>query len=161
MYLTAFSTPDGLYEYTTMPFGLKNASRYFQQVITEVLEDLIGMHCEVFIDDIVVYGDDEKSYLHSLNSVLDRLHQHGLVLNGDKCSLGLKQIEYLGHIISEKGMSLADSRREALRNIAVPRNTKEVRCFMGTANYFRKFVPNYATVAKPLTGLCSKTVKFE
>jgi hypothetical protein len=160
-YLTAFTTPDGLYEYVTMPFGLKNASRHFQKVITEVLSDLLGICCEVFIDDIVIYGETETEYLRNLNNVLKRLSEYHLVLNEEKCQFGLSQIEYLGHVVNEKGMALADSRRAALRSMSEPTNTKQLRSFMGFANYFRQFVENYAILAKPLTKLCSNSVSFE
>lgn len=158
--LTAFSTPDGLYEYVTMPFGLKNASRYFQKVISDILGNLLGVSCEVFIDDIVIYGDDEQSYLKNLATVLQRLTDYGLILNGEKCQFGLRQIEYLGHIVNEKGITLADSRRAALRDMHTPVNTSQLRSFMGCANYFRRFIPNYAVLAKPLTKLCSDKVPF-
>lgn len=160
-YLTAFSTPDGLYEYVTMPFGLKNASRHFQKVITEVLSDLLGICCEVFIDDIVIYGETETEYLKNLEMVLKRISDHNLVLNVEKCQFGLCQIEYLGHVINENGMALAESRRAALRSMSEPTNTKQLRSFMGFANYFRQFVENYAILAKPLTKLCSNSVNFK
>ena len=158
--LTAFATPDGLYEYLRMPFGLKNAPNYFQKVMTDVLSDLIGVACEVFIDDIIVYGVDHDSFLISLEKVFDRLRARQLRLKESKCQFGLSQVEYVGHVVNGDGVTLSHARRQAIANIVAPRSTAEVRSFIGFANYFRQFVPGFAVLAKPLTALCSPKVAF-
>lgn len=158
--LTAFATPDGLHEYLRMPMGVKNAPSYFQKVMMDILQDLVGVSCEVFIDDIIVYGRDQREFLDRLRTVLERFRRHRLRLKLSKCQFGLSQVEYVGHIVNGDGIALSDRRREALRQIRAPTSTAELRSFLGLANYFRQFVPNYAVVSKPLTALCSPKVAF-
>lgn len=158
--LTAFVTPDGLFEFTRVPFGLRNAPPFFQQTMTTVLSGIAGRGCEVFIDDIVVCGRDATEFLRNLRAVFDRLRAHGLRLKGAKCRFGMGKIEYLGHTVSGEGVELSASRRQAIAGIKPPRNVGQLRAFLGLANYFRGFVKGYAMLAKPLTSLCSARVKF-
>lgn len=157
--LSAFATPDGLFEFTRVPFGLKNAPAHFQRVMAQVLSGLPG--CEVFIDDIIVYSGDEVDFLHRLRRVFDRLRQARLTLKGSKCKLGLPQVEYLGHIVDGNGISLSQARKQAIMDIREPTSTATARSFMGIANYFRSFIPNFAGRVKPLTALCSEKTPFE
>lgn len=156
---TAFSTLDGLYEYTTMPFGLKNPSGFFQATMERVLAGI--PRCEVFVDDIIIHGQTPAEYLEGLRSVLERLSQQGFRLNRDKCSFGLQTVEYLGHILSSEGITLSDSRKAAVKDIPTPKNVKELRSFLGFVNYFRDFVPDMASISKPLYALTKKKAKFQ
>ena len=158
--LTAFATPDGLYEYRRMPMGLMNAPAYFQQVMTDVLSDYLGVGVEVFIDDIIVYAPNAEAFVKMLRQVFQRLASFDIRLKREKCFIGLSQVEYVGHIVNEKGVTLSDSRRRALQNLHAPTTTAELRSFLGIANYFRPFVHNYAQKAKPLTALSSPKVPF-
>ena len=158
---TAFATPDGLYEYVRMPFGLKNAPSYFQKIISDVLHELIGVCCEVFIDDIIVYGATQSKFLANLARVFQLLLSKDLRLKREKCFLGLSQVEYVGHIVNSVGVTLSNKRREALQNMPPPTSTASLRSFLGIANYFRPFVPDYAQLSKPLTALCSPKVAFK
>jgi hypothetical protein len=157
---TAFTTPHGLFEYKVMPFGLKNAPKYFAKVMAEVLADLVGQICEVFIDDILVYATSEEELLGNLKRVLERLRQFRLRVNPAKCRLGLSQIEYLGHIINAEGVTMSAGRRAELASRGPPTSTTALRSFLGYANYFRPFIRNYAVLVKPLTRLCSPKVAF-
>lgn len=159
--LTAFVTSTGLYEYTRVPFGLKNAPPFFQRTMSEVvLRGLAGHVCEVFIDDIVIYGEDLASFERNLRAVFDRLLVHGMRLKAAKCTFGLSQVEYLGHVVSGSGISLSMDRKQAVVAMVAPTNTAGVRSFVGIANYFRAFIRDFATIVKPLTQLCSTKVKF-
>jgi len=160
-YLTAFVTPDGLYECTTMPFGLKNAPKYFMKCMMDALGPLVGVACEVFIDDILVYGASNEELLANMEKVLGRLRDARLRLNRDKCRVGMTQVEYLGHIINEGGISLSSERKRALIEMTAPKTTRQVRAFLGFANYFRPFIRDYAMITKPLSRLCSVKVPFE
>lgn len=160
-YLTAFATAGGLYEYTRVPFGLKNAPGFFQKTMASVFAGLMGTACEVFVDDILVYGRDSTEFLKNLTAVFERLRKHKLRLKGAKCKFGLGQVEYLGHVVSGTGITLSDSKREALRKVKPPTDAAKVKSFLGLANYFREFVPGYATLVRPLTVLCSGKTQFE
>jgi hypothetical protein len=158
-HLTAFSTPEGLYEYRRVPFGLKNSPSFFQQTMSRVLGGLGGC-CQVFIDDIVVFGDDQQSFIRNLVRVFDRLRQHQFRLKASKCRFGLSKVEYLGHMVSGEGIELSESKRSAIRNVREPSDVGQLRAFLGLANYFREFIPSYATMARPLTRLCSPKTRF-
>lgn len=155
---TAFVTQDGLYEYKTMPFGLKNPSGFFQWTMEQVLAGL--PHCEIFVDDIIIHADTQSAYLDALDRVLDTLIIRGFKLNKEKCLFGLRTVEYIGHIVSEQGVSMSKARKEAVRQIPVPRTHKQLRSFLGFVNYFRKFVPDMARLSAPLHELTKKAVKF-
>jgi len=157
---TAFTTPHGLFEYIVMPFGLKNAPKYFAKIMAEILADLVGQICEVFIDDILIYAVTEEELLANLRRVLERLREFRLRVNPAKCRLGLSQIEYLGHIVNERGVTMSSGRRAELARRGPPASTTSLRSFLGYANYFRPFIPNYAMLVKPLTRLCSPKVLF-
>jgi hypothetical protein len=158
--LTAFATPDGLYEYTRVPFGLKNAPPFFQQTMTRVLSGLVDNVCQVFIDDIIVYGEDDTQFLHNLELVLERLRAYNFRVKHSKCCLGKREVEYLGHIVNGEGIALSPSRKQALYELQPPKSTAQLRSFMGLVNYFRAFVPRFAQTAKPLTRMCSEKVPF-
>jgi hypothetical protein len=145
-----------------MPFGLKNAPKYMAKVLMDVLGDLVGVKCEVFIDDILmIYGASMEEFLVNLDEVLARLQALRFRLKREKCSFGLSQLEYLGHIINTEGISLSMGRKNALAEMATPKSVKDVRSVLGFAGYFRTFIRDYALITKPLSRLCSKTVPFE
>jgi hypothetical protein len=158
--LTAFSTPDGLFEYLRIPFGLKNAPPFFQRTMNEVLGGLIGRVCECFVDDTIVYGADGSSFLSNLREVFVRLSTRNIRLNASKCRLGLRKVAYLGHEVDGDGVRLQQTKKDALLQIRAPTSTAELRSFMGLANYFRDFIDHFATVSKPLYQLCSEKVPF-
>lgn len=158
--MTAFTTPDGHFEWLRMPFGLKNAPAVFQAEMSKILTGLIGNACELFFDDIAIYGSDEEEFLRNLRSVFERLRRSRLRLRADKCHLGCKHIHYLGHIVDGNGITLSESRKEAIGNLAVPKTTKQVRSLIGLANYVRGFVKDFSTLVRPLTRLCSDKVTF-
>lgn len=159
--LTAFVTPDGLFEYERMPFGLKNCPPFFQWVMTRVLNGLLDQCCQVFIDDIVVYGGNEEEFLANLQEVLERLKTFRFRVKRSKCFLGATSVEYLGHVVNGDGITLSDSRRQGLLSLQAPTSKAQLRSFLGLVNYFRDFVPRYATVAKPLTTLLSKSQHWQ
>jgi hypothetical protein len=128
----AFVTPDGLYEYTQMPFGITNGASYMQQMLsTIVLPDLIGIACEVFIDDIIVHGRTANEYMVNLKLVLDRLDKYKLRLKREKCKFMLSSVEYLGHVVSSSGVTMSTERRDAIDKMTPPTNTKQLRSFLG------------------------------
>ena len=166
-YLTAFVTKSGTYEFNTVPFGLMNASSIYQRRVEAAVSDTAtnSVKCdddrEVFIDDIAVGGSDEHAFLRSLDEILSRLELAKIVLKASKCTFGSPEIEFLGHKVNAKGVSLTADRVQAVRDLPEPRNSAAVRRFLGVANGFRDFIPNYATVAAPLSKLTGRHSAWE
>ena len=158
--LTAFSVKEGLFEFCRVQFGLKNGPTHFQQAMVSVLAGLVGHACEVFIDDIAVYGEDFAQFMENLRLVLTRLRERRLRVKGSKCSLGQKSIEYLGHIVSGEGVQLSDTRRQGIADVKEPKSVSQLRSFLGMATYFRPFIKDFATLAKPLHAMCSEKKPF-
>lgn len=158
---TAFSTPDGHYEYTRMPFGLKNAPPTFQRMMNKGLKGLIGNNCFVYIDDIIVYGKTIEEHNKNLRILFERLRQVGLKLQPDKCEYLRPELEYLGHVISERGIQPNPNRIEKVKIYPVPKNPKEIKQFLGLVGYYRKFIKDFSKIAKPLTCLLQKSSTFQ
>lgn len=158
---TAFSTPQGHFEYERMPFGLKGAPATFQRLMNEVLRGLIGSICFVYIDDIVCYGRNLADSIANLETVFKRLKEHKLLLNAEKCSLLHTSVTYLGHIISRDGVSPDPSKIEAVVNFPTPKCVKDLKGFLGLAGYYRRFIKNFAKIAKPLNSLFKEGAEFK
>ena len=152
---TAFISPEGLFEFTTMPFGLRGAPATFQRLMDKLLrgtESFTG----VYLDDILIYSQTWQEYLSHVRVVLKRLEQAGLTLKSSKCVFGTVECEYLGHKIGKGGVSPLESKILAIQNIAKPQTKKEVRTFLGMTGYYRCYIRDYATIAAPLTDLTKK-----
>ena len=158
---TAFSTPQGHFECKCMPFGLKGAPATFQRLMNEVLRGLIGSICFVYIDDIVCYGRNLEDSLANLESVFKRLREHKLLLNAEKCSLLCTSVTYLGHVISKDGVLPDPSKVDAVKKFPTPSNVKELKSFLGLAGYYRRFIKDFAKIAKPLNSLFKDGVEFQ
>ena len=157
---TAFSTPFGHFEFVRMPFGLKNAPASFQRVMDRVLSGLQGVELFVYMDDIVIYAKSLKEHQEKLEKLLGRLKTAGLVLQPEKCRFLCKEIGYLGHVITEKGVKPDSKKVEAVEKFPRPTNRKNIKQFLGLAGYYRRFIPEFALIAKPLTKLLKKNIKF-
>ncbi|UYV79552.1 K02A2.6-like [Cordylochernes scorpioides] len=157
---TAFITPDGLYEFKVMPFGLCNAPATFKRMIDNLLKGLKWTICLCYLDDIIVFSDGFEEHLRRLQLVLNCLKKAGLCLNSKKCKFGAKTITVLGHEVSENGIRPDQEKIRAVRDFATPRSLKEVRSFLGLSSYYRRFIPNYAHVAQPLNDLLKKDSAF-
>ncbi|UYV77641.1 hypothetical protein LAZ67_15001799, partial [Cordylochernes scorpioides] len=157
---TAFITPDGLYEFKVMPFGLCNAPATFERMIDNLLKGLKWTICLCYLDDIIVFSDGFEEHLRRLQLVLNCLKKAGLCLNSKKCKFGAKTITVLGHEVSENGIRPDQEKIRAVRDFATPRSLKEVRSFLGLSSYYRRFIPNYAHVAQPLNDLLKKDSAF-
>ncbi|UYV65326.1 hypothetical protein LAZ67_3003950, partial [Cordylochernes scorpioides] len=157
---TAFITPDGLYEFKVMPFGLCNAPATFERMIDNLLKGLKWTICLCYLDDIIVFSDGFEEHLRRLQLVLNCLKKAGLCLNSKKCKFGAKTITVLGHEVSENGIRPDQEKIRAVRDFATPRSLKEVRSFLGLSSYYRRFIPNYVHVAQPLNDLLKKDSAF-
>ena len=153
---TAFSTPNGLFEFKVMPFGLCNAPATFQRLMDLVLAGLQWSSCLVYLDDIIILGKDFKSHLENLSLVLQRIKDAGLRLNTTKCAFFQDRVNYLGHVVSRDGVSVDQLKVNKVKNWPVPKTSKEVQQFLGLANYYRRFVQGFANTARPLHRLTKK-----
>lgn len=158
---TAFSTPYGHFQFNRMPFGLKNAPASFQRLMDQVLSGLQGNEVFVYMDDIVVYANSLKQHEQKLRNLLERLKTAGLLLQPEKCKFLCKEISYLGHVITNEGVKPDPKKTEAVANFPRPRNSKNIKQFLGLAGYYRRFVRDFANIARPLTNLLKKEKQFQ
>ena len=157
---TAFVTPFGKWEFNMVPFGLAQAPAYFQALISTVLEGL-SHFAIAYLDDIIIFSKNEEEHLQHLEIIFERLHEAGLKLKRSKCSFMKMYIEYLGHLISEKGIELMPDKLSAIKEMPAPRNPKEIKQFLGLVGYYPKFIPRFLDIAKPLTRLIRHDMTFE
>ena len=164
-HLTAFMTWNGVYEWLRLPMGLKGAPSYFQRVLsTHVLGGLINVICELYLDDLIIYGSTEEEFLHNLEQVLKRLKEYNLTLNPDKCVIGKSSVEYVGHTISDEGLHFKREKLDGVVQIPLPKKFKELKSFLGLANYFREHVRDHSDIVQPLNSLLkgyTKTTKHK
>jgi hypothetical protein len=139
-----------------MPFGLCNAPATFERLMEVALRGMLWTQCLVYIDDIIVYGRTFEDTLRNLSDVLDRVIQCGLTLKPKKCLLFREELLYLGFRVSGKGVRPDLAKVESVKAWAGPQNLTDLRRFMGFVNYHRRFLPNHAHVAAPLTKLTEK-----
>lgn len=157
---TAFVTPDGHYQYKRVSFGLCNAPSVFQKTMCKILAPVLHKFVEVYIDDIIILGDDVDEGLRNLKTVLKLISQAGLKIRLEKCGFLMSSIEYLGHEIGNGEMRPSRKKIEAVTQFKTPTNVHEVRQFIGLASYFRKFIKNFARVAQPITKLTKNAVSW-
>ena len=158
---TAFATHSGLFQFAVMPFGLCNAPATFERLMSQVMRGLHWKRCLVYIDDILVFGNDFESALHSLELVLIRVAEYGLQLKSTKCNLFRSSVPFLGHIVGRAGLECDPNKVSAVANWIPPSKIKGVRELLGFTGYYRRFVPDYSTVAQPLVRLLGKDCKFK
>ena len=157
---TAFWTRNGLYEYNALPMGLTNAPSAFQRVIDQVLTGLTWRFALVYLDDILVFSRTFDDHLDHLHQVFRRLREANLFVRGDKCRFALRKIGYLGHIITDTGITVDEKKVNPLRLIKELKSVLEVLAFLGMTGYYRRFIKNYATISEPLVQLTRKDVPF-
>ena len=153
---TAFVSPYGKFEFTRMPFGLKNAPATFQRLMEVVLGDCY--HCSApYIDDVVVFSSSREEHIEHLRQVLERMRRFGLTLKESKCQFGRKKLEYLGHIIGGGELAVPAHRAAAMAEYKQPHTKRQLRSFLGAASYYRQFVPGYAKLSSVLSPLTTKS----
>lgn len=158
--LTAFRTKYGFYEFTVVPFGLTNAPAVFMNLMNDVFRPYLYDFICVYLDDILVYSETYDDHLKHLRLALEKLREHKLYAKLSKCQFARTTVDYLGHVISEKGFSMEDYKVQAIRTWATPRSKKDVQSFLGMVNFYRRFIKGMAAVATPLTRLTGN-VDFE
>ena len=145
---TAVCTPFGLFEFTVMTFGLRNAAQTFQRHLNSLISDLD--FCYVYIDDILVFSRDEAEHVEHLKMLFSRLREHHIVINPTKCVFGEAEVKYLGHTISGSGTKPLETSVSAIREFPKPKTVQDLRRFLGMINFYRRFIPHAAQTQTPL-----------
>lgn len=148
--LTAFVTPWGTFRFKVLPFGLKNAPAIFQSIMTKVLRNCADFSV-VYIDDVLVFSMSEEEHVGHVKSVLYALRESGLTVKKEKCAWGLRHVEYLGHLIGNGQLSVPDHRITAMKEFIKPKSKRDLRAFLGSIGYYRKFIVDFAMYSSLLT----------
>jgi hypothetical protein len=156
----AFSTRYGLYEYLVMSFGLTNAPAYFMYLMNSVFMLELDKFVVVFIDDILIYSKIKEDHANHIRVVLQRLRDHRLYAKFSKCEFWLGSVKLLGHTISSEGISVDPTNIQEVMDWKPPTSVHQIRSFLGLAGYYRRFIPDFSKIAKPMTELLKKEVKF-
>jgi hypothetical protein len=157
---TPFSTRYGMYEFLVMSFGLTNALAYFMYLMNSVFMPKLDKFVVVFIDDILAYSKNEEEHASHLHVVLQHLREHHLYAKLSKCDFWLKEIRFLGHTISQVGIAVDPDKVQEVMNWKPPTTVRQIRSFRGLAGYYRRFIPDFSLIAKPMTELLKKGAKF-
>ena len=152
--LTTFITPFGRYQYLRLPMGITSAPEIYSQKMACILSDLEGVLN--LMDDICVFGGSQEEHDSRLRAVLARLSETGVTLNSDKCIFSVKSMTYLGHVVSEHGISPDPEKTSAIAGFPTPTSVTEVRRFLGMVNQLAKFIPNISELSAPLRLLLGK-----
>ncbi|KAL0160140.1 hypothetical protein M9458_043865, partial [Cirrhinus mrigala] len=155
---TAFSTASGHYEYRVMPFGLANSPSYFQAFVNEVFRDMLNRWVIVYIDDILIYSSSHAEHVQHVRAVLQRLIKHQLYCKEEKCEFHQEKVAFLGYIISPEGVAMDEKKVNAVRNWPCPTTLKELQRFLGFANFYRRFIRGFSSVAAPLSSMVKRGI---
>nr|CAI44662.1 OSJNBa0061C06.18 [Oryza sativa Japonica Group] len=158
---TAFTTRYGLFECTVMSFGLTNAPAFFMNLMNKVFMEYLDKFVVVFIDDILIYSRTKEEHVEHLRLALEKLREHQLYAKFSKCEFWLSEVKFLGHVISAGGVAIDPSNVESVTNWKQPKTVSEIRSFLGLAGYYRRFIENFSKIAKPMTRLLQKDVKYK
>jgi hypothetical protein len=158
---TAFTTRYGLYEYLVMSFGLTNAPAHFTYLMNSIFMPELDKFVEVFIDNILIYSKNEEEHAKHLRIVLTRLREHQLYAKFSKCVFWLEEIQFLGHVLSIKGIAVDPSKVKDILEWSSPTTIHQIRSFLGLAGYYRRFILDFSKIVKPITGLLQNDTKFD
>uniref|UniRef100_A0A8C1BTA6 Gypsy retrotransposon integrase-like protein 1 n=1 Tax=Cyprinus carpio carpio TaxID=630221 RepID=A0A8C1BTA6_CYPCA len=150
---TAFVTPTGHYEYQVMPYGLVNTPSIFQDFMHSVLREYLNRFVIVYIDDILIYSRSPEEHRVHVRTILSRLRQFQLFLKAEKCTFHQTSVHFLGYIISKTVIHMDEGKIEVITSWPQPSTIKELQCFLGFSNFYRRFIKNYSTITSPITNL--------
>lgn len=158
---TAFRTRYGHFEFLVLPFGLTNAPATFMHLMHETFRPFLDSFVIVFLDDILIFSKTQEEHARHVRQVLDVLRKQLLFAKLSKCELFRTEVEFLGHLISRDGVRMMEDKVKAVQEWPVPTTVTQVRAFLGTAGYYRKFIKDFSSVAAPLSDLTKDGVTFE
>ncbi|KAI5334297.1 hypothetical protein L3X38_024430 [Prunus dulcis] len=164
---TAFMCPGhiGAFEYTVMPFGLRNAGATYQRAMNSIFHDMIGHSLEVYIDDVVIKSPEEGNHISSLRKAFLRMRQHKLKMNPKKCVFGVQAGNFLGFLVHQRGIEVDKNKAKSIMEALPPRNKKELQSLLGKINFLRRFISNSAGKIQPFSSLLrlkqEQTFKWE
>src|SRR5690606_4941145 len=137
-------------ESLVMPFGLTNAPATFQHFINEALAPFLDQFATAYLDDILIYSETLQDHHRHVREILTALDKHGLHLKPEKCEFHQQEVKYLGLIIGTEGIKMDTAKTETVRDWPVPSNLRDVRSFLGFANFYRRFIKGYSNLVRPL-----------
>lgn len=160
--ITAFTVPNrGLWQFKVMPMGLHNSGATWQRLLDRVLSVDLEPYVFCYLDDVIIVTESFEKHLEILDIVFDKLIKAGLTLNKEKCQFCRRELKYLGYVVNGNGLSVDPDKIKAILSIPTPKNQREVRSVLGMASWYRRFVPDYATILAPVTALLKRGTKFD
>jgi Reverse transcriptase (RNA-dependent DNA polymerase). len=160
--ITAFTVPGrGLMQFRVLPFGLHSAPATFQRLLDRVLGPELEPNVFVYLDDIIIVSKTFNDHLKLIREVCQRLRHARLRLNIEKCRFCVNQLKYLGHLVDHRGIHTDPDKIDAIRTLKAPTNIREIRRFLGTVSWYRRFIKNFSRTARPLTQLLHKKAKWK
>ncbi|GKF27794.1 putative reverse transcriptase domain-containing protein, partial [Tanacetum coccineum] len=158
---SAFRTRYGHYEFQVMPFGLTNALTVFMDLMNRVCKPYLDKFMIVFINDILIYSKNKKEHEEHLKDILELLKKKELYAKFFKCEFWLPKVQFLGHVIDSQGIHVDSAKIESIKDLASPKTPTEIRQFLGLAGYYQRFIEGFSKIAKSMTKLSQKGVKFD
>ena len=158
---TAFRTRYGHFEFLVLPFGLTNAPGTFMHLMHETFREFLDEFVLVFLDDILIYSKTLEEHRRHVHKVLETLAKSKLYAKESKCEFFKTEVEFLGHLVGRNGVRMMEDKVAAVAEWPVPKNVRDVRAFLGTAGYYRKFIKDFSRIAAPITELTKEKVKFD
>jgi hypothetical protein len=157
---TAFRTRYGHFEYRVMPFGLSNAPATFQSFVNGILREYLDRFVVVYLDDILIYSSSPDLHIAHVKAVLEKLMEAQLSLKLEKCEFSVRQVQFLGFVISPQGIEMDPEKISAVLLWPKPQNARDIQVFLGLANFYRRFIKNFSKIAQPLTAMLKKNATF-
>ncbi|GKC00466.1 putative reverse transcriptase domain-containing protein [Tanacetum coccineum] len=158
---TAFRTPYGHYEFQVMRFGLTNAPAVFMDLMNRVCKPYLDKFMIVFIDDILIYSKSKQEHEEHLKLILELLKKEQLYAKFSKCEFWIPKVQFLGHVIDSQGIHVDPAKIKSIKYWASPKTATEIHQFLGLASYYRRFIKGFSKIAKLMTKLTQKKVKFD
>ncbi|XP_028549778.1 uncharacterized protein LOC110092989 [Dendrobium catenatum] len=158
---TSFRTPIGIFCYTVMPFGLKNAGATYQRAMTHIFDELIHQKVECYVDDLVVKSIDRKDHLQDLRIVFERIRKFNLKMNPLKCAFGVSSGKFLGYVVRHRGIEVDPNKVKAIIEMPPPKSLRQLRSLQGQLAFIRRFISNLSGRCQPFAKLMKKDVRFK